>query len=547
MKHYIKYAFIATCACALLCTPLKTDVLAAGTDAAASEAATAASTDTSAAVADADDATANATGTADDAATTATTDDGIAATSEQAISLSDCTISLSKTTYTYSGKEKKPSISVYYGDKKLKKNKNYTIRYDNNIQIGTASVTITGMGGYQGTITKTYTIFPKTPVAVSATVNARKIVATWSKSKTVDGYILYRRVKGARSWQEVKAYPSAQKMKYTDTDCTYGVTYEYAVRSYKDTADGRLLSDYSKTSKCAFKPQAPVITQLMPVSDSAFSIKWDLVKDADGYIIYKNVDGKWKKVKTIAAYATNHYTVKGLTYKNTYRFAVRAYWLSDDGTIQKGSLSEAYKEKLYYKAKYEGNYKLYYDASGDLITNVEGIIEPQSAYTIQINRTTDTVTVYAADTAKKGCLIPVKAFLCSTGTATPAGTFRTTDKYRWHPLYHNVYGQWCTRITGSILFHSVYYLTNQDANSLDVTEFNKLGTPASAGCIRLNCEDTKWIYDNCSRRTQVTIYDDPNPGPLGTPEALKLDADHTWDPTDPEMKYLCEENGCHQE
>lgn len=542
MKHYIKYAFAVTCACALLCAPLKADALAAVTAAAASEAVTTTSADTST-VTDADD----ATGNANDTATTAANDDKAAADSTQAISLSDCTISLSKTTYTYSGKEKKPSISVYYGDKKLKKNKHYTIRYDNNIQIGTASVTITGIGDYQGTITKAYTIFPKTPAVVSATVNARKIVITWSKSKTVDGSILYRRVKGTKSWQKLKTYPSDQKIKYTDTGCTYGVTYEYAVRSYKDTSGGRLLSDYSKAAKCAFKPQAPVITQLMPISDSAFSIKWDLVPDADGYIIYKNVDGKWKKVKTVAAYATNHYTVKGLTYKNTYSFAVRAYWLSDDGAIQKGSLSEACREKLYYKAKYEGNYKLYYDASGDLITNVEDIIGPQSAYTLQINRTTDTVTVYAKDTGKKDCLIPVKTFLCSTGTATPAGTFRTSAKYRWHPLYHNVYGQWCTRITGSILFHSVYYLTNRDANSLDVTEFNKLGTPASAGCIRLNCEDTKWIYDNCLRRTQVTIYDDPDPGPLGTPEALKLDADHTWDPTDPEMKYLCKEKGCHQE
>jgi hypothetical protein len=82
---------------------------------------------------------------------------------------------------------------------------------------------------------------------------------------------------------------------------------------------------------------------------------------------------------------------------------------------------------------------------------------------------------------------------------------------------------------------------------LDVIEFNKLGTAASAGCVRLNCADVKWIYDNCGSKTKVTIYDDANPGPFGYPEQILLDEDHTWDPTDPEMKYLCTQKGCHQE
>jgi lipoprotein-anchoring transpeptidase ErfK/SrfK len=155
--------------------------------------------------------------------------------------------------------------------------------------------------------------------------------------------------------------------------------------------------------------------------------------------------------------------------------------------------------------------------------------------------------VFASDPKKQGVLIPVKAFLCSTGKATPNGTFKTSSTYRWHPLIHNVYGQWCTRITGSILFHSVYYSKNTDANSLDVVEFNKLGTAASAGCVRLNCADTKWIYDNCKTKTEVVIYEDADPGPLGVPEQILLDTDHTWDPTDPEMQTLCQQNGCHQE
>lgn len=506
MRHKIKYVFALVCACFALCTPTDFPVLAT-----------------------------EVSGSVESEETI------------QPISLSDCTISLSRTVYNYTGKEKRPAITVLYNSQKLTKNKDYTVAYSDNIEVGTAAVTITGMNGYEGTIIKNYTIFPKAPTSVKTSVSAREIDVTWNSQENVDGYILYRRKSTSNKWTELTTLTESEQAEYADEECTYGTTYEYAVRAYKETDSGTLLSDYSKVSKCKYQPAAPTITQLMPTSKTSFSIKWNLEEGADGYFVYQKIDGKWKKVRTVAAYATNHCTIKNLTYKETYSFAVRAYWLSEDGTKQKGSLSQTCKEKLSYKVKYKNGYKLYYDASGDLITNVEDIIGPQEKYLIQINRTTNTVTVLTADKKKKGYSIPVKSFLCSTGTATPKGNFRTTDKYRWHALFHNVYGQWCTRITGNILFHSVYYITNEDANTLDVAEFNKLGTAASAGCIRLCCADTKWIYDNCSPKTDVIIYDDLNPGPFGIPEALILDADHTWDPTDPEMKYLCKENGCHQE
>ena len=62
-----------------------------------------------------------------------------------------------------------------------------------------------------------------------------------------------------------------------------------------------------------------------------------------------------------------------------------------------------------------------------------------------------------------------------------------------------------------------------------------LGSAASRGCVRLQTEDAKWIYDNCAAGTRVTIYDSDDPGPLGKPERL-VDAvpeDCGWDPTDP--------------
>lgn len=131
--------------------------------------------------------------------------------------------------------------------------------------------------------------------------------------------------------------------------------------------------------------------------------------------------------------------------------------------------------------------------------------------------------------------IPYKSMVCSCGIATPKkGTYNLNYKYRWLALMGGVYGQYCTRITGNILFHSVPYLRNGDESSLEYWEYDKLGTSASAGCIRLTVEDAKWIYENCSSNTRVTFFSSNDTGPLGKPSSAKISnsSERNWDPTD---------------
>lgn len=165
--------------------------------------------------------------------------------------------------------------------------------------------------------------------------------------------------------------------------------------------------------------------------------------------------------------------------------------------------------------------------------------ENKNPYYIKINYTQNVVTIYGKDD-KGDYTKPIKAMVCSTGSATPtSGTYKMSYKYRWLALYGGVYGQYCTRIVGHILFHSVPYLENGNQGSLEYWEYDKLGTSASAGCIRLTVQDAKWIYDNCKSGTEVEFYSDSNPGPLGKPTAQKISGDETvrgWDPTDPDAK-----------
>lgn len=168
---------------------------------------------------------------------------------------------------------------------------------------------------------------------------------------------------------------------------------------------------------------------------------------------------------------------------------------------------------------------------GSFSFSSKSIAKSEMPYYIKVNKQQNTVTVYERD--KKGeYTIPVKSMVCSVGAATPLGVFKTPIKYRWKLLMGDVWGQYSTRIVGGILFHSVWYY-KMDASTLSATQYNKLGTTASHGCVRLTVADAKWIYDNCPIGTTVEIYNGKEPGPLGKPEAVKLPAGTGWDPTDP--------------
>jgi hypothetical protein len=170
---------------------------------------------------------------------------------------------------------------------------------------------------------------------------------------------------------------------------------------------------------------------------------------------------------------------------------------------------------------------------------VSAEVQNDNPYLIKVNRIFNTITVYEKDDSGKYTM-PIKAMLCSVGekgTETTVGTFQTKAKYRWKELMGKVFGQYSTRIVGGILFHSVYYYENGNPGSLASREYNKLGSAASHGCIRLSVADAKWIYDNCPLATTVVVYDDKkSPGPLGKPEAVKIPSTVRWDPTDPSTK-----------
>lgn len=161
----------------------------------------------------------------------------------------------------------------------------------------------------------------------------------------------------------------------------------------------------------------------------------------------------------------------------------------------------------------------------------------QNKYYIKVNYGAQVVTIYTYDKDGK-YTVPVKACVCSTGTATPtSGVYGISWKATWGKLFGNVWGQYCTQIVGDILFHSVPYKQNRK-NTLVSAYYDRLGTKDSMGCIRLTTIDALWIFNNCASGTKVEFYSSSNPGPLGKPTAKKVSNApgklKNWDPTDPD-------------
>ena len=133
----------------------------------------------------------------------------------------------------------------------------------------------------------------------------------------------------------------------------------------------------------------------------------------------------------------------------------------------------------------------------------------RDTYSVEVDVTNQITTVYRNSDRKI-----VRQMICSTGIEnyTPLGTFRMeqprpqTDRQEWYYITKfKCYVKFATRITGSILFHSIPY-AQKDMQTIDLDALAQLGTKASHGCIRLLWEDARWISEHCPEGTTVKIF-----------------------------------------
>jgi len=101
----------------------------------------------------------------------------------------------------------------------------------------------------------------------------------------------------------------------------------------------------------------------------------------------------------------------------------------------------------------------------------------------------------------------IREMTCSGGkpeSPTPTGEFTTLQKieYAWVDRFDMGAYYW-VRFFEDYLFHSIPFNENGE---MMTEEFDKLGEPASHGCIRLSLDDAKWFYETIPLGVAVLIH-----------------------------------------
>lgn len=147
----------------------------------------------------------------------------------------------------YTGKEIKQSIKVKLNGTTLKEKTDYTIFYNSNKNVGTATIIIKGKGNYEKTITKTFKINPKNTSNLKLKKKSKAFTASWKKYTTeITGYeIQYSRNKNFKSSNKTIKITKTKTTSTTVMKLKAKKKYYVRIRTYKKVNGTKYYSNWS--------------------------------------------------------------------------------------------------------------------------------------------------------------------------------------------------------------------------------------------------------------------------------------------------------------
>lgn len=139
----------------------------------------------------------------------------------------------------------------------LTKDTDYTLSCENNMEVGTASVIITGKGKYTGTVTKNFTIVLKgTTISGKLTAKKKGFTIKWkNQSKSTTGYqVQYSTNKKFKKKKTiVKTVKKVKTTKLAVKNLKAKKKYYVRVRTYKTVNGKNYYSNWSKVKNVTTK------------------------------------------------------------------------------------------------------------------------------------------------------------------------------------------------------------------------------------------------------------------------------------------------------
>lgn len=156
---------------------------------------------------------------------------------------------------TYTGKDITQTVVVKLGENTLTEETDYEVAYENNKNVGYASVKIVGKGKYEGEITKTFKINPKGASLTSVKAQKKALKATWKKSANkVSGYqVRYSTSSKFKTCKTVSVKYTKKINSRVIKKLKADKRYYVKVRTYTKTADGTYYSVWSKAKSVKVK------------------------------------------------------------------------------------------------------------------------------------------------------------------------------------------------------------------------------------------------------------------------------------------------------
>lgn len=250
----------------------------------------------------------------------------------------DCFTLSSVSDKEYTGSKIEPEFNVSFEGNILEKDKDYTVKYSSNTNIGTAKITITGINDYSHvkTTTKTFKILPKKVSGTAlSTRGTTAIKIKWSKVTNADGYQV--QVHKSTGWVTAGNTTSTS---YNITKLATAANYYFRVRAYKTVSGTKYYGAYSDEFWSTTSPSK--VTNITYTSSTDYiKLTWKKQQYATSYRVYKYNSNtkKYDLYKEVKGGNNNSLKVTKLSANKTYKFKVAAYKLAHDGTKLLGEKS----------------------------------------------------------------------------------------------------------------------------------------------------------------------------------------------------------------
>ncbi len=308
-------------------------------------------------------------------------------------------VSLEKSSFVYNGQSITPVVYVAYNHNYLIQNTDFTATYSNNNAPGVATVKITGIGNYSGSISKTYIILPEKIASVSIKKDsATSAVISWSGASKVSGYEILKFDSTKNTYVHL-ANVSNSQTSYKVSSLKNSTAYYYQIRAYKTVNDKNYYGEAGNTVFTFIKPSKVKLTSVT-LSKTTLNVEWKKV-NCSGYEITYTTDSKFKKgLKTVKIknLKTVKKAIKKLKKNKKYYVKVRAY-TDYNGVRYYGDRSTMLSS--YYSNVY-ATYYSYYVNNKDRTTNLKIASKKINGTIIQPGETFDFNKVVGSRTAAKG-------------------------------------------------------------------------------------------------------------------------------------------------